>query len=51
MSEDFSKKSISFEVTMPTSFPPMRPFSVIGIPQKPFFLLISRTSPTCNTKI
>lgn len=43
---DFSKKSMSREVTIPTSLPPIRPFSVIGMPQKPFWRLISRTSPT-----
>lgn len=47
MSVDFSKKSMSREVTMPTSLPPIFPFSVIGMPQNPFFLLISNTSPTC----
>ena len=33
-------------VTRPTSRPPMLPFSVIGIPEKPYSLFASTMSPT-----
>ena len=46
MSVDFSRKSMSLEVTIPTNLPPILPFSVMGIPQNPFLRLISSTSPT-----
>lgn len=41
-----ARKSMSREVTMPTSLLPMVPVAVIGIPEKPCCILASRTSPT-----
>lgn len=40
------RKSVSRFVTMPTSLPPIRPFSVIGMPEKPYFCLMASTSST-----
>lgn len=39
-----SRKSMSREVTIPTSFPPSFPFSVMGIPQNPFSFFTLSTS-------
>lgn len=41
-----ARKSMSREVTMPTSLLPMVPVAVIGMPEKPCRILASRTSPT-----
>lgn len=41
-----ARKSMSREVTMPTSLLPMVPVAVMGIPEKPCCILASRTSPT-----
>lgn len=41
-----ARKSMSREVTMPTSLLPMVPVSVMGMPEKPCRILASSTSPT-----
>lgn len=40
------RKSMSLEVTIPTSLLPIFPVSVTGIPEKPCLTLASNTSPT-----
>lgn len=40
------RKSMSLEVTMPTSLLPILPVSVTGIPEKPWRIFASNTSPT-----